>query len=191
MDTDNTQATQGDALSSFNSWGVVTLSDGQRVNVQMTNRHGLSVEEMYKDFNRFVTFLDLCAVDHAVRFWEGKGSEQTTGKAEIKADDNVETEPERKELDDDGNEVLSFSAGKLTVEYKSGKPYFQLTDANQKASKYPVRVWPEVLEGAGIKETDVDIKEGKSMTGWTAVYETKDGTKWPAKVTALLKPSFA
>ena len=34
-------------LSSFNSFGVVTLSDGQRVNVQMTMRHGFNAENLY------------------------------------------------------------------------------------------------------------------------------------------------
>ena len=55
-------------LSSFNAFGVVTLSDGQQVSVQLTGRHGLDGEKLYEDFKRFVAFLDLAARDSAVKF---------------------------------------------------------------------------------------------------------------------------
>lgn len=58
-------------LSSFNSYGVVTLSNGQEVNVQMTYRHGFSPTDMYNDFKNYVAFLDMCATDHSVKFWDG------------------------------------------------------------------------------------------------------------------------
>jgi hypothetical protein len=58
-------------LASFNAYGVVTLSDGQQVNVQMTLRHGLAPEKAYDDFKNFVKLLDLAAQDHAVKFWDG------------------------------------------------------------------------------------------------------------------------
>jgi hypothetical protein len=64
-------------LSSFNAFGVVTLSDGQTVNVQLTGRHGLADDKLYEDFKRFVAFLDRCAVDSAVKFWNKKEAENT------------------------------------------------------------------------------------------------------------------
>lgn len=55
-------------LASFNAYAFVTLSDNQVVGVQLTGRHGITADDMYKDFQSFVTFLDLCAIDHGVKF---------------------------------------------------------------------------------------------------------------------------
>jgi hypothetical protein len=58
-------------LTSFNTYGVVTLSNGKQANVQITLRHGLAPEKAYDDFKNFVKLLDLMAQDHEVVFWDG------------------------------------------------------------------------------------------------------------------------
>lgn len=73
MDTEKIQ-TQGDALTSFNSWGVVTLKSGKRVNAQFTSRHGISADEMWEDFVNYKNFLELCDT-FGIEFWAGKGSD--------------------------------------------------------------------------------------------------------------------
>lgn len=166
-------------LSSFNAFGVVTLSDSQQVNVQMTNRHGLSVEQMYTDFKKYVEFLDLCATDSSVKFWKGK--EQTENTVQSEKSGKSEEEPHYEYAENQS------SAEKLLVEYKSGKPYFTVTGV--KGTKFPVRVWPEILEAVGIKEADVDPKEGYSLAGWTVTFEKKD--KFPSKIVGMEKPLFA
>ncbi len=80
-------------LSSFTAFGVVTLSDGQRVNVQMTNRHGLPAEKMYEDYKDYVKFLDLCAQDHNVEYWDGNRS---NGDSKTPAAKNNGSTPEKK-----------------------------------------------------------------------------------------------
>lgn len=172
-------------LTSFNAYGIVTLSDGQRVNTQLTMRHGIPLEEAYKDFRKWVEFLDICATDSSVKFWEG---DKTEPKAESK--NGTYTEPTYTQVDESGGEVHTFPAGVLTVEYKQGKPYYNVTDASQKTTRFPVRIWPEALEKSGITPESVDVKEGKKLTGWTAVYEPKVDSKWPAKVTLLKQPDF-
>jgi hypothetical protein len=172
-------------LTSFNSYGVVTLSNGKKVNVQMTLRHGMRAEKAYEDFKNYVAFLDMCATDHDVEFWDGTKKEGE-GKSGIKQEVHVP-------VDSNGQEVEnSFPAETLTVEYKDKKPYFKVTDAGvngRKTTKFPVTVYPEVLERAGIVHSNVDPKEGESLLGWTAVYE-KNEKGYPKKVVELLKPDF-
>lgn len=171
-------------LTSFNAFGVVTLSDGQRVNTQLTMRHGIPLDVAYEDFKKWVAFLDMCATDSGAKFWEKEGEQK-------KAEPNTSyTEPTYTQMDDSGAEVHTFPAGVLTVEYKNKKPYFSVTDASEKTTRYPVRIWPEALEKSGIKAEDVDVVSGKELTGWTAVYEPKADSKWPAKVTLLKQPEF-
>lgn len=74
-------------LASFTAFGVVTLSDGQRVNVQMTNRHGLDSNKMYADYKQYVLFLDMCAQDHNVEFWDG--SRKENGNTPTKAPEST------------------------------------------------------------------------------------------------------
>lgn len=171
-------------LTSFNAFGVVTLSDGQRVNTQLTMRHGVPLETIYEDFQKWVAFLDKCATDSSVKFWEGKNTEPKEEGA------GTYTEPTYTQMDDSGEEVHTFPAGVLTVEYKSGKPYYSVTDESKKVTKFPVRIWDEALEKSGIAPESVDVKEGKKLTGWTAVYEPKADSKWPLKVTLLKQPDF-
>jgi hypothetical protein len=164
-------------LSSFNAYGVVTLSDGQTVNVQLTGRHGIFADErLYEDFKKFVAFLDKCAIDSAVKFWDGKKSERVeTTVHSGKAEPHYEY-PENQS-----------GAEKVVVEYKSGKPFYSVTGV--KGTKYPVRVWPEVLTAAGIVPESVDPKDGLSLAGWTVTFEKKD--KFPSKIVGMEKPGFA
>lgn len=173
-------------LASFNAFGVVTLSDGQRVNTQLTMRHGIPLEKLYEDFQKWVAFLDKCATDSSVKFWEGKEGKESKAEEQNK----TYAEPTYTQMDDSGAEVHTFPAGTLTVEWKNKKPYYQVTDASSKVTKFPVRLWPEVLEKSGIKPEDVDVVAGKELTGWTAFYEPKEDSKWPAKVTLLKQPDF-
>lgn len=63
-------------LSSFNSYGIVTLSDGQRVNVQFTMRHGVSAEKWREDLRKYIGELDFAATDLGVKFWDGNKAAQ-------------------------------------------------------------------------------------------------------------------
>lgn len=197
-------------LSSFTAFGVVTLSDLQRVNVQMTNRHGLTAEKMYEDYKEYVKFLDLCAQDHNVSFWDGNKSDGTgkTPPASQSAPKSVNQEagsppepPEPPEpvyedvgkTETNGHKAPTgeFSCGDLTVKFMQKKPYYEIAGSDPtKFPRFPIRVWPEVLNAAGIKEEDVDPREGYSLIGWTAIYEKNEQNK-PTKVIELRKPDFA
>ena len=68
--------------SSLNGYGVVTLEDGQQVNVQFTMRHAMTSEQMLKDYGEYVAFLN--AISSQVKFWDGNRgskSEKTSSQA--------------------------------------------------------------------------------------------------------------
>ena len=96
----------------------------------------------------------------------------------------------RQPIDDSGNAlppIFKGRAGRLSVEMKDNKYSFKIEDAQfqqgRKGSKFGIRVWDEVLTGAGL-----NIEPGQPMpeiNGWEFEYvENEKG--YPYKVTRLL-----
>jgi hypothetical protein len=54
----------------------MTLSDGQRVNIQFTMRHGVRAEKWREDLRKYIAELDFAAVDLGVKFWDGNKATQ-------------------------------------------------------------------------------------------------------------------
>lgn len=142
-------------LTSFNAFGVITLSDGQRVNVQATMRHGMKADKLYEDFKEFVKFLDLAAQDSSVKFWDGqKGG--STGAPD--APQTASKAPSGGEGTYDNPK--SFQATRIRSSYDKGKLYFKVEGVEGKFPKFPVTVWPETLETMGIDYENIDPKDG-------------------------------
>lgn len=68
----------------------------------------------------------------------------------------------------------SFAARELTCELLDKKPYWKIIGAPP-FHKFGMRVWPEVLEAAGIEVEKIDIRQGLDLTGWTAHWEARSG----------------
>jgi len=82
----------------------------------------------------------------------------------------------------------NFQASKLVVEIKEGKPYYKVAGQESKFPKYPVTVWPEVLEKAGFAEEKIPAA-GIPLDGFTAHYIVNDKGN-PAKVIRLEPTPF-
>jgi len=76
----------------------------------------------------------------------------------------------------------TFITERLEVEVKGGKSYVKVTGG--KYQKHGVRVWPEVLEAAGILVADL-TSAGLDIPGYTARVEMRNGR--PIKVVGLSK----
>ena len=169
-------------LASLNAYGVVTLANGQRVNVQMTMRHGLDADKMAADFTEFVDFLNRL---NGVEFWDGNKPKPET-KTEA-APQEAKKYNDRAGTYDDPRE---FDASLLTVVYDKGKEYYKISGPEGKFPKFPVVVWPEVLDKAGVDREKINPKDGLSLLGWTAKYILNEKGN-PGKVIELVKPEFA
>jgi hypothetical protein len=95
----------------------------------------------------------------------------------------------RQPIDDSGNElptIKSFTADRLSVEFKDGKFYYKVIGAP--FTKYGVNVWGEVLEACGITVDHANPNNPPNIAGWKAEYIEKEsnGKMVPAKVTRLL-----
>ncbi len=75
---------------------------------------------------------------------------------------------------------LTFRAERLIGESKGGKTYWKVTGGQ--FAKFGVRIWPEVMEAAGIEVDALDPAQEYELA-MTAVYEEKDGK--PSRVILL------
>lgn len=175
-------------LASFNAFCIVKLSNGQQVSTQLTFRHGIPEDKYIEDFKAWYRILDKLAQDgEYVEFWNG-------AKATPVAPANVSQpdKPANGGTNGDSKKEYpnEFKAGTLSVEYKNKKVYYSVSaPAGAKFPKFPVRVWEEVLEHAGIDSKKVDPIEGFDLTGWIAKYE-KNEKGFPGKVIELCQPEF-
>ena len=97
-------------FSSFNSYGVVTLDNGQEVNVQMTMRHATTADQMIKDYGEYIAFLN--AISENVKFWDGSKGKTTEPKT---------TQPAGKhEWMRDGNGQPVVDKGKMILLVEGG-----------------------------------------------------------------------
>ena len=78
------------------------------------------------------------------------------------------------------NDRLTFQAQRLIGESRKGKDYWKV--AGGRFAKFGVRVWPEVLEAAGIDVDSLDTSQEYELS-LTAVYIEEDGK--PVKVISL------
>lgn len=182
-------------LTQFSTPIDVRLGSGRWARVNVTAKHGIPDDRMFEDFKNFYRFLDRVANDGDYAEFVGdlrapfplpvhQGDYQTSSQA------SNQTSGETPRTNGNGQKN-EFACGTLNVEYKNKKAYFNISGAEEgKFPKFPVRVWSEVLEAAGITEDEVDPKEGKSLLGWTAVYKKNDEGK-VEKVIELRKPEFA
>jgi len=171
-------------LNSFNAFGVVTLSDGQRANVQTTLRHGMKADKMYEDFKEFVKFLDMAAQDSSVKFWDGQKSSGTPSDAPqtgSKPSGNGEGTYDNPK---------SFTATRIRSVYDKGKVFYKVEGEEGKFPKFPVTVWPEVLEKEGINYEEIDPKEGLVLTPDSKAFYIVNEKGNPAKVISFEIPPF-
>lgn len=173
--------------ASFNAFVVLELTNGQEVSTQLTFRHGIEEDAFVSDFQKWYRILDKIAAEgNHVKFHNG--SKVHTPAAPVTPEQPASGNGEKKEYPNE------FAAGLLTVEYKGSgkerKAYFRVEKPeDKKFPKFPVTVWPEVLEEAGIVASEVDPIKGFDLIGWTAVYE-KNEKGFPGKVIKLVKPGF-
>jgi hypothetical protein len=86
---------------------------------------------------------------------------------------------------------MSFAAAELKPNMMDGNLYWNVTSMRGKYSKFGIRVWPEVLEAAGI---DPEVVKKKDLTGWTAHLEERyagkdeEGNEKTKLVVARLEP---
>jgi len=103
-------------LTSHNAYGVVTLENGQRVNVQFTFRHGASADHAMHDFGEYYKFLNQIAGAFDVEFWQGKN-----GGKELKSDMPAAT-PGNCDWERDDNGMPKIEKGKPKLLVSSGEP---------------------------------------------------------------------
>lgn len=183
--------------TSANVFVVMKLTSGQMASMQYSMRHGLSAEEIMDDFGEKYKALDKIALNYGtdVLFWDGKTfngyvspftPSQPSGAP-------AASQPPAPSNGNGSEHKNEFPCGLLQVEFKNKKAYYTVSGVEgAKFPKFPVRVWDEVLEAAGIPtQFSMDeVKDGKSLMGWTAVYE-KDENGKVKKVIELRKPDFA
>ena len=92
---------------------------------------------------------------------------------------------------DNTNGLLTFPATELSATIMKGKPYWGITGGRWQK---PVRIWPEVLEKAGIAEVNkdtglamLDDHQVYDMTGWVCHCEVNPEKGWPSKIVKLVK----
>lgn len=178
--------------ASFNAFCIVKLSNGQSVSTQLTFRHGITEDEYVEDFRAWYRILDKLAADgEYVEFWNGGKSNPVSPVSSSQPEQPANSNGNGKK--EYPNE---FKAGLLTFEVHTSKTtgervaYYKVeAPKGAKFPKFPVTVWPEVLEAAGIVVNEIDPVKGMELTGWTAVYE-KNEKGFPGKVIELRQPDF-
>jgi hypothetical protein len=185
-------------LTSFSFPVDVKLTNGKWGRVNVTTKHGIPADRMFNDFKETYKFMDMIAGDGDYAVFVGdlrapfplpypNAENQSPEQPQAQNQAEKKTDPPKQ----NGNgHALEFPCNKLVVEYKNEKPYFSVTGLENKFPKFPIRVWGEVLEAAGITEDQVDAKKGMSLLGWTAVYVKNDEGK-AQKVVELRRPEFA
>lgn len=100
-------------LASFNSYGVVTLLNGQEVNVQLTMRHGMTAENMANDFNQYIEFLNTATTVADIKFWDGKrkGDEKSAPVSQPGSGWTWQKDPEGNLVQEKGKNVLLVTSG--------------------------------------------------------------------------------
>lgn len=165
----------------------VQLSGNKWARVNLTVKHGIKAEQAKADFDNLVQFLDLIANDGNYVVFVGDLRSPFPPMVAVNGDGEV---VEHKQPVNGKKEYPNeFKAGRLTATSEKGKIYFKVEgEEGARFPKYPVTIWPEVLEHAGINADEIPVK-GMPLTGWTAVYE-KNEKGYPAKVIELRQPDF-
>lgn len=171
--------------SSFNAFCILELPNGQTVSTQLTFRHGIPEELYFEDFQKWYRILSKISQDGGdkpyARFWDG--GKVITPVAPAQAAQPDKPDNGKKEYPNE------FKAGRLTASSDKGKIYFKVEgEEGAKFPKFPVTIWPEVIEKAGINADEIPVK-GMALTGWIAVYE-KNEKGYPGKVIELRQPDF-
>lgn len=183
--------------TSANVFMTMKLTNGQMVSMQYSMRHGIDADAIVDDFGRLYKALDKIALNYGedVLFWDGKTfngyvspftPSQPSGAP-------AASQPSAPKSENGNGHKNEFPAGKLQVEFKNERAYYTVSGVEgAKFPKFPVRVWEEVLDAADIQKqfTMEEVQKGKSLLGWTAVYE-KNGEGKITKVIELRKPEFA
>ena len=94
--------------------------------------------------------------------------------------------------DPDAPEYDEFEAGSLYAEkaVKDGveKVYWKVSGVEGNFPKWPVTIWPEVLEAAGFKMDKLEVGKNYPLPGVVAKYKKNEAGN-PQKVIELQKPS--
>ena len=148
--------------------------------VQFTFRGATSAHwsEVLHDVNAFLRYMK----EQGWQF-DGQASEPKTVP---------QPEPSYQPIDDGGNDlpqIFKGRAGHLSVKMEDNKVSFSLKDCvfqqGRKSSKFPIAIYPETLEAAGLS-----VEQGQpvpDVNGWGFEY-IENAKGFPAKVTRLLPP---
>jgi hypothetical protein len=180
-------------LTSFSFPVDVRLTNGKWGRINAVVKHGIPADRAFADFQEAYKLMDKIANDGDYAVFVGDLRAPFPlpyPNAENQVPEQTEKKVEPVKVNGSGH-ALEFACGDLMVEYKNKKAYFSVSGVKDaKFPKFPIRVWDEVLEAAGITQDEVDPKEGMSLLGWTAVYVKNEEGK-AQKVVELRRPDFA
>lgn len=146
---------------------------GETHKLQVTSRYGSTEEKIVSTVNNVIGAIGRLRADYKI---PAKPAPSENGKQEARTTGEGSYESPK-----------SFVPSLLAVTYDKGKEFFKLHGQEGKFPKFPVTVWPEVLEAAGINYLDrsvVDPKDGFKLEGWTAYYIVNEKGN-PGKVIRL------
>lgn len=156
---------QVDQQVSVNAYFDVDVA-GETVRFQITSRHGSTPEKIIKN------------VEAAIEAYTILREKHPRNLVQVQQPPAPQ-EPKYQPIDDSGHELPNtnfFTADKLTVDMHDGKFFFKVSGG--KFTQYGINVWPEVLEGAGLKvDFSTTPPTVPNIAGWRATYseEFKDG----------------
>lgn len=150
---------------------------GETVRFQLTARYGATAEKIAKTLRT------------TIEAYQGLRQEFPR---QVVTPPTAPTEPTRHPIDDSGNEqpqVLTATAGRLSIEMKDGRYYYKVMDAvfppGARGTKFGITVWGEVLQAAKLDVSDP--QQMPNINGWRVDYVLNE-KGYPAKVTRLLPP---
>lgn len=160
---------QTDQQVSVNAFIEIEV-DGEPVKFQVTSRYGASPDKITKTASAAI---------------EAYKSLRTSYPKPANPAPRTVAESSERKSDGEGTyeNPKSFKASSIIVTMNGGKEYFKVKSADN-FPKFPVTIWNEVMEKAGIDPTKIDPKTGYDLTGYTAFYIVNEKGN-PAKIIRL------
>jgi len=148
--------------------------NGEAVRFQITNRYNSNPEKIVKTTQAAIEAFTALRTQYprSVQIPQSKPAEH---KQEFKEEHAGTYEDPR-----------SFKAVAVVVSMTDGKQYFKVKGEEGKFPKFPVTVWSEVLEKAGIDPNKIDMKDGHALNCPAYYIVNEKGN--PAKVIAFGEP---
>ena len=164
---------QVDQQVSVNAFIDIDIN-GESVRFQITNRYNSSAEKIVKTTTAAIEAFTALRAQYP-RSVQPPQSKPAEHKQEFKEEHAGTYEDPR-----------SFKAVAVVVSMTDGKQYFKVKGEDGKFPKFPVTVWSEVLEKAGIDPNKIDMKDGHALNCPAYYIVNEKGN--PAKVIAFGEP---